>query len=658
MSTVYNVITRYKIDASQARSEGQALKGMLGELGHSIRSSVLSFQTLLTGGLLGAGLTQATRGLVDLNSGLEQAEISIATLLSVNQVYTFNDALLAGRDIFRGLRDDAAHGVGELQDYLESYQQILNPSIQAGATLSQIREFNALLVAAGTALRGKEGAQLAGFDVQQALTVGAGQRTTPIINQALQAQGMGIEKFNALPINARFTAMLEALKAFGPAVDRQASSWEGVYSTFRDGLKEMAASASQPIFARWTADLSKLNDWLGQNEERIEHIENTVGSTLVAAWDQAIVVVRNWRAELQAVIPVLSTIAVLQMASNANLVGLNGAAFGSLGAAGQRTLGVGEGALNMAGSALGAVNRTSDKVVADTFQGLAAWFAPNVPAARAPAAVARVAAGGMGIADDFGAVFAGGLKGGAFSGVGGVMAEVGGGLRGMVSVLNPLANVIGKVALPITLLSAGFSAFVADTFGAASFLKEQGMGLIEELKVTLGAVIDIFNNGLVRTLGAGLLAAGSAAMWAIKWVIKGINAVLVPIATGFQALGIVLERGIMFVQEVIKTRSFEKAINNFWAGVATDLAGLEKKQAGRFKVGAGDAGSGESAPQPTTPKTNPVPRSVVNIGKVEVRQTIEQNAHPDRVAWAWTDMLKQVSQHPQQARIAPLPMGA
>lgn len=651
MSTVYNVITRYRVDGlAQARTEASAMKGAFSDIGKTLKDSLFSVRNVMAGGLVTAGLAQAATGLVGLNSTLEQSSLSIATLFNVNNVYKFSDALVAAKGTFTDLRADAAAGLGELQDYLGVYQQILSPSLQTGASLDGIRQLNKLLVAGGFALRGKEGPQLAGFDVQQALTTGVGQRTTPIVNQALQAIGVTTEAFNALAAPERFQMLLKAFQAFEPAIAAQSKSWEGVSSTFRDTVKEVAASATQPLFVRWTQDLIRVNEWLGHNGAELERIEAKVGGALVAVWERSIELVRNWRTELQAAIPLLSTLAVIQMAGNANLLNVNKSLFDGLGRVGQRGLDVGGVALGTAGAGLSAVNRTSDRVVADVFNGLTGFFLPALPAVG-PAKAVR---SGMGIADDFGDVFAGGIKGGVFSGAGGLGMEAIAGLRGLASALNPLANIVGKVMLPIALISAAFSAFTANTFGAASFLKDQALSLVEELKVTLGAVVAIFDNGIIRTLGAGLITVVGGLFGTVKWLLKGLNAVLVPIATGFQAIGIVMERGVMFIQEVIKTRSFSKAANNFWAGMATDIAGLEAKHAKRFKVGKEPD---LAMTEPATPKAHPVPKSVVNIGKVEVHQKVEQNADPDRVSWAWNEMLSKLTKHPRQSRVSPTPMG-
>lgn len=662
MSTVYNVITRYRVEGlSQARQEAGAIRGVFGDLGRVLKNSVMNVRNVVAGGLFGVGLTQAANSMLSLNAGLEQANLTIATLFNVNKVYSFSDALIASKNTFKDLRSDAAAGLGELQDYLGVYQQILSPALQSGAGLDQIRELNKLLVAGGFALRGKEGPQLAGFDIQQALTSGVGQRTTPIANQALQAIGVTTEQFNAMAAPARFDKLLEAFKAFSPAIEAQSKSWEGVSSTFRDTVKEVASSATQPLFTRWTEDLIKVNEWLAHNRTEIERIESKVGGALITVWERSISLVQNWRAELQRAIPVLSTLAVIQMAGNANLLSLNNSAFNRLGRGSNQALAWGGAALQGAGSQVsglaGKVMAPIDRIGQETIRSILAFSAPQYANSTAARPVAKVVGGGLGIADDFGAQFASGIKGGAFSGAGGLLVEAGSGLRVLVNTLNPLATIAAKVAFPITLLTAGFSAFTANTFGAATFLTDQVMGLVEEGKSTVGALIAIFDNGILRTLGAGLLAAGGGVIWALKWVLTGINAILTPIATGFQAIGIIFERGVGFIQEVIRTRSFEQATNNFWANVAQDLAGLEAKKTAGFKLNS-SANSETPSPAPGVPKANAVPKSVVNIGKIEVTQKVEQNADPDRVAWAWNDMLQKINRHPRQSRAGVVPVGA
>jgi len=235
-----------------------------------------------------------------------------------------------------------------------------------------------------------------------------------------------------------------------------------------------------------------------------------------------------------------------------------------------------------------------------------------------------------------------------FSGVGGALMGAGDKLLVLAQRAAPLAKVAGKAAIPLTLATSALSAFTADTFGAASMLKTEAAGLLQEAQVLLGSALGIFDNGLLRTLGGGLLAAGSGAVWALKWTLKGVNAALVPISGAFQMLGIYVERGVEFLVNAIKFRSTDKALAAFNLGLASDLKKLKAMRENRFALGSSGAAQGRA-------EARPVVQNVTHIGKVEVNQKVEQNASPDRVAWAWNDMLTQLSANPRQAKALPVP---
>ena len=610
MSTVYNVITRYKVEDSQAKSAAQGLSTSFAGVARSLAGALFSVQGLLAGGLLTGGMGALAQRVTGLNSDLEQAQVGLATLFSVNKIYSFNDALIASQSTLGDLRADAAAGVGELADYLGTYQQVLTPLSQAGAGLDQVRELTRLAVAAGSALRGPEGAQLLSADIGQALTAGAGDRVTPTLNLALKASGMTIEAFNALAPEKKVTAMLTALRAFEPAVERQAQSWAGLTSTFSDTVKAVAVTATAPLFERWRNQLAGVNGWLVSHKAQIDGIAEKVGGWLVDGWDLAVTKIQNWREELSKAIPILTTLAALQITASGQGGALASAASGAAG-------GLVDGAVQLG-------------------RGVR-W---KGAAARSWAGEAMA-----------GGVMAGGWK---FSGVAGLavgsIQQISVGLKALASFAAPVAKVLGAVAIPLMFLDGALQAFTANTFGAASWFKEQAGGLVEAGGGLLRTILSIFDNGILRTLGAGLLAIGGGLMAALGWVLRGVNAVLTPLAAAFWGLGQIVERGLAFLVELLRTGDLSAAKANLFKGLGADIEGFKQR------LVATPNPQIETAP--TLPAaTLPVARSVTNIGKIEIHQKIEQDGSPDRVAWAWDQMLTQIQQAGRQARTAPVPMG-
>lgn len=234
----------------------------------------------------GVGIAAVTRGIIGINRELQNAELGIASLFSALGRTDMATALGQARAEVRGLREDAAKGVGELSDYVQGFQLILSPAASAGATVAQVRELNKLALTAGFALRGQEGLRLAPLDVQQALTAGVGDRTTPIVNQALRTVGVSQASFNAMAPEQRIKTLLQAFGSFQAAAEAMGTSWDARLATFRDGITDLARDVSKPLFDRWTEQLGEANGWLERHRDLLRDMADNVGQRLLRVYDR------------------------------------------------------------------------------------------------------------------------------------------------------------------------------------------------------------------------------------------------------------------------------------------------------------------------------------------------------------------------------------
>ena len=211
----------------------------------------------LVGGYIGwQGVRAAGRGVggaIGLASEYELAETSISSLLMTIDRVPAAVARARASGIFGDLRKDAAASIGELPDFLNTYRQLYAPARMAGASGGDLRKLTRQSLAAGYLFGGVNGPKTAGFDVLQALTQGIGERTTPIVFQALRAAGFDTDSgsFNALSIPERLKMIGEAFDRLGPAVNELAGTFEARASTLRDSLRDIAAmfgtSAAGPV---------------------------------------------------------------------------------------------------------------------------------------------------------------------------------------------------------------------------------------------------------------------------------------------------------------------------------------------------------------------------------------------------------------------------
>jgi hypothetical protein len=271
-----NSATR-RLDAVErrARSVGQTIAG------------VWTKAFAVFGGATGIGV--AMRGITQLHSSIDEAQIGLAGLMTAITGTPIAQTMGLARSQVALLRKDAAAGAGELSHYVNSMQMILTPAMQAGASLAQTRDLNRNLLAAGFALRGEEGLNLAPLDVVQAMNTGViSPRTMQILGAPLQAAGLSQEKFSGMSPAQRIEALNTALKSFAPAAEAMGKTWSAQMATLKDGVRDVVRQATRPLFERWTGHLTRANEWLAKNENRLGSIVQGWGAKLLDLWDHLI----------------------------------------------------------------------------------------------------------------------------------------------------------------------------------------------------------------------------------------------------------------------------------------------------------------------------------------------------------------------------------
>lgn len=330
--------------ASGADSASRRLtqvEGNARRVGMSI-SGTLARAFAVLGGAAGIGV--AVRGMIGLNSEIQTAKVGLATLFSAMTGAGIGTSLGLARKEVQALQKDAAHGVGELTDYLAAFQGVLGPGLAAGKTTDQLRELTRNALAAGFALQGQRGLRNAPIDIQQALTSGAGDRITPIVSTALKAVGMTNEAFNKLTVAKRIDELNKAFGAFGPGVAVMGQTWEAQFSTLSDNVKNIIRGVSSPIFDRWTEGLRNVNAWLEKNADTMTRMVDDTGQKLLRLWDDLV-------SRGQSLARTFAPVAAGGMAANA-ATGLGGAAGAAGGAAGLAELVPVLAAVGLAGGAI------------------------------------------------------------------------------------------------------------------------------------------------------------------------------------------------------------------------------------------------------------------------------------------------------------------
>jgi hypothetical protein len=477
--------------AASAQRNLEAVERKATSVGASIMGSLGKAFAFLGGTALLGG---AARGMIGLNSEIEVARSGLAGLFSAQTGMPIVDAMKVARVELKGLREDAARGVGELSNYLETYQGIVGVALPLGATTAQMRELTKNTLAAGFAMQGDRGLINAPIDIQQALTGAVGDRTTPIVMAALRAAGMSAESFRALRPEERVNALNEAFQKFGPAVALMGQSWSAQSSTFTDNVKEIARLVTAPLFDRWTASLRAANTWIDEHRGTITEIAETWGARLLRIWDHLLDNARSYLTLLTAAAAVQAAPVV---ASGARAV-----AGGAMAAGGAVRAG------------FAGVNWR------DPF-GLGALFGGNMGLGSAAGAAAAPAAASMGLGKLLSA--ASRLAGpvalvatgflaiqGAMAEFPGVMAFVADAGRYVVESFGALGTAFGTLTAEGSALNLVGAALLG-TFGGLGYVLGGLIRGVGALAVGLGAVLQVIGDGLkaIYYVATGNFAAAS-----------------------------------------------------------------------------------------------------------------------------------------------------
>ena len=320
---------------TQAQRRISNLDRLGGAVGRGITGAI-GGAFAVAAGVGGVGLL--SRGIMGLQSEIQEAEIGMASLISALTGQDIGASLKSAREQVAGLKEDAAAGAGELGHYTQGFQRILGPARTAGATLKEVRELNRQALAAGFAMRGAEGLLLAPMDVAQALTQGVGERTTPIVNQLLGAIKMTNEEFNRLSKPERMTALSEAFQTMAAGAELMGRTFGAQTATLKDNVKDIIRELTRPLFDLWTTQLESANKWMTDNRDKMREMAEIWGPRLAAAWGS---ISRNPGAAAGGLGAAAVTPGLMRFAAGGGVTALGAAA----GASGAAAPGVGAAAL-------------------------------------------------------------------------------------------------------------------------------------------------------------------------------------------------------------------------------------------------------------------------------------------------------------------------
>ena len=280
-STIYDIRLRYMLEdrASKGlntmdkrlRSTGKSAGMLSGGLGRLAAMGVATF-----------GIRAAADALIGFNRRMEDARTNIAGLIMSTTGTDWSTSIGAASSMMGELQGRAAKSTATTMEMVKFMNEVTQPLLGAGLAAKDLAKFTADTVIAAKAF-GDEG--IAAMDIQQALNQGV-QIRDRFARKLLVTVGKTREEFNKMSKGERLDVLKSAVgsKAIQKLGEEQASTLSGVWSTFTDNLQRGIGTAGEGLFGSVKEQLTEMNTWLQNNQDRVKDIGRTVGQYLVSGF--------------------------------------------------------------------------------------------------------------------------------------------------------------------------------------------------------------------------------------------------------------------------------------------------------------------------------------------------------------------------------------
>lgn len=285
-STVYDIRLRYAMDDHAAQGATK-LANNLDKAAGKAKNLEFGLGRIAAVAAGAFGMMQAKKSLIDFNSTMEQAKLGMAGMFELNLGGAFELNMQRSNALVDRLQIRMKSAVGTTKEAVAIASQLAQPFTAAGASLKQMEDMSVGVVVGAKAMG--IAAEVSARDVDQALR-GQYHATDQFTGKLLGARGFageqGREKFNKLTAQQRFKTLNEALNdpALMDLAKAQASSFDGVLSTFQDGLEIFMGKVGKPLFAAVTKELQNWNQWMDANGRTLEKFASKMGEYFVDAF--------------------------------------------------------------------------------------------------------------------------------------------------------------------------------------------------------------------------------------------------------------------------------------------------------------------------------------------------------------------------------------
>src|SRR5512141_127525 len=167
VTTEYAVNLRYQMQNQAVLAGARAMAGDL-QRAHQ-HSAALGLSLGRLAGILagGAGLYAGKRALLDFNSGMEQAKITIAGLMQQAGQGEFTENRGSANTLVRQMQLDARASVGTTEDFVQMASSLVQPIFMAAGGMKELRDMTRQTVVASRSMGIEAG--VAARDIDQAI---------------------------------------------------------------------------------------------------------------------------------------------------------------------------------------------------------------------------------------------------------------------------------------------------------------------------------------------------------------------------------------------------------------------------------------------------------------------------------------------------------
>lgn len=273
---------------------GGVASGLAGAFTGAVEKAAQLSATLGAAGAA-AGIAALGYGVMHVNSELEKANVSLATIFSVQgQSNGMLDGMKKSADVIKDMRKDAADLPGEFKDLLGFFRMAATPGFQAGGDIKRLEKLgaNAMATAAAQQLPMDQAAR----ELAMLLQGRAGAHN--VFGSLIGFSGAKAEEFNKKQSSERLKMVEKELDKYEESRKFFGGTLDALSGTAIDNSKKLLGALTGGVFDRVKGALEAANRSFDKNEQGLMSLAERGGEKLAYAFDVGRNKIEEWHRPL------------------------------------------------------------------------------------------------------------------------------------------------------------------------------------------------------------------------------------------------------------------------------------------------------------------------------------------------------------------------